>query len=113
MHGELDEILPRLPAFDRVPFATPGGPPHGFLDAVVRRAESPRGLPAVPVAVVSVCPPDKGGSERVFRERGVHPRDMQAEASLTAYGARLWLAVRPPREHDFAKPNRRLVTTAT
>ena len=32
--GELDEVLPRLPAFDRVPFAAAGGISNGFLDAI-------------------------------------------------------------------------------
>ena len=105
--GELDEILPRLPAFDRVPFATPGAAEHAFLDAIVRRAESRRGLPAVPVAVVSKryqLLPHADAADAVraaLAAIGVHPRDMQAEANLTAYGARLWLAVRLPREHDF------------
>jgi hypothetical protein len=52
-HGELDEVLPRLPAFDQMPFAAAGGISNGFLDAIVRRPEPGRGLPAVPVAVVS------------------------------------------------------------
>ena len=105
--GELDEILPRLPSFDRVPFATPGAAGHGFLDAIVRRAEDQRGLPAVPVAVVSKRYQLLAHAEAADAVRaalaaiGVHPRDMQAEANLTAYGARLWLAVRLPREHDF------------
>ncbi len=105
--GELDEILPRLPAFDRAPFATPGAAGHGFLDAIVRRAEPGRGLPAVPVAVVSKryqLLPHAEAAEAVraaLAAIGVHPRDMQAEVSLAAYGARLWLAVRLPREHDF------------
>jgi len=32
--GELDEVIPRLPAFDRVPFAAPGGIGNQFLDAI-------------------------------------------------------------------------------
>jgi len=100
-------VLPRLPSFDRVPFATPGSADHGFLDAIVRRAEPGRGLPAVPVAVVSKryqLLPHAEAADAVraaLAAIGVHPRDMQAEASLTAYGARLWLAVRLPREHDY------------
>jgi hypothetical protein len=105
--GELDEVLPRLPAFDRVPFAAAGGISNGFLDAIVRRPEPGRGLPAVPVAVVSKryqLLPHAEAADAVraaLASIGVHPRDMQAEASLTAYGARLWLAVRLPREFDF------------
>jgi hypothetical protein len=105
--GELDEVLPRLPAFDRVPFAAAGGISNGFLDAIVRRPEPGRGLPAVPVAVVSKryqLLPHAEAADAVraaLSSIGVHPRDMQAEASLTAYGARLWLAVRLPREYDF------------
>ncbi len=105
--GELDEVLPRLPPFDRIPFATPGAAEHGFLDAIVRRAEPARGLPAVPVAVVSKryqLLPHVEAADAVraaLAAVGVHPRDMQAEVTLTAYGARLWLAVRLPREHDF------------
>jgi len=32
--GELDEVLARLPAFDRVPFAAAGSISNGFLDAI-------------------------------------------------------------------------------
>jgi hypothetical protein len=105
--GELDEVMPRLPAFDRVPFAAAGGIDNRFLDAIVRREEPGRGLPAVPVAVVSkryqLRPPDKGAvsRRRAGGSIGVHPRDMQAEAQLSTYGARMALQVRLPREYDF------------
>jgi hypothetical protein len=105
--GELDEVMPRLPAFDRVPFAAPGGIDNRFLDAIVRREEPGRGLPAVPVAVVSkryqLLPhPEAADAVRAaLCAIGVHPRDMQAEAQLSTYGARMALQVRLPREFDF------------
>lgn len=105
--GELDDVLERLPAFDRVPFAAPGGLDNAFLDAIVRRAEPQRGLPSVPVAVVSKRYQLLAHAEAADAVRaavgalGVHPRDMQAEASLTGYGARMHLQVRLPRQFDF------------
>ena len=105
--GELDDVLARLPAFDRVPFSAPDGIDNQFLDAIVRREEPRRGLPAVPVAVVSkryqLLPhPEAADAVRAaLRSIGVHPRDMAAEAQLTSYGARMHLQVRLPREFDF------------
>ena len=46
-------MISRLPALDPTPFAAPGGADNLFLGAIVRRVEPGRGLPAVPVAVVS------------------------------------------------------------
>jgi len=63
--GELDEVLPRLPAFDRVPFAAPGGIDNRFLDAIVRRAEPGRGLPAVHQALAWLAKKRKDPRERV------------------------------------------------
>ena len=100
-------MLRELPAFDRQPFAAPGSAENAFLDAIVRRAEPARGLPAVPVGVVSrryqlLAHAEAGAAVRkALRQIGVHPRDMLAEARLDAYGARLALQVRLPREHDF------------
>jgi len=106
--GELDEVMARLPAFDRVPFAAPGGIDNRFLEVEAPPPEPGRGLPAVPVAVVSkryqIRPPVKGAVRRGCRraERGVCPaRDMQAEAQLSTYGARMALQLRLPRELDF------------
>ncbi len=105
--GELDEVLARLPAFDRVPFSTPGSADNSFLKVQAPPLEPGRGLPAVPVAVVSkryeLLPhPEAADAVRAaLCAIGVHPRDMQAEAQLSAYGARMHLQVRLPRQYDF------------
>jgi len=107
LKGELDEVMARLPVFDRAPFSAPGGMENAFLDAIVRRPEPARGLPAVPVAVVSrryrlVAHAEAADALReALRSIDVHPREMQAEAALTAYGARMHLQVRLPRQFDF------------
>jgi hypothetical protein len=112
LHGELDEVLPLIPEFDRVPFGSGvGGAGEGgenaFLDAIVRRANSEQGLGAVPVGVVSkryclVSHVEVAQSVRsALAARGVHPREIDAEAFLTVNGARMGLFVRLPREYDF------------
>ena len=111
-HGELDEILPLIPEFDRVPFGSEAGGAgaggeNAFLDAIVRRADPEQGLPAVPVGVVSkrYCLVPHAEVAQSVREAlalsGVHPREMDAEAYLTVYGARMGLFVRLPRAFDF------------
>jgi hypothetical protein len=87
-HGELDEILPLLPEFDRLPFGAGPDGENAFLDAIVRRANSEQGLPAVPVGVVSkryslVPHADVAHTVRAaLASSGVHPREMDAEAHL-------------------------------
>lgn len=104
--GELDEILPLIPGFDRVPFGAGAGE-NAFLDAIVRRANPEQGLGAVPVGVVSkryclVPHMDVALSVRsALAASGVHPREMDAEAYFTVYGARMALFVRLPRAYDF------------
>ncbi len=103
--GELDEVLPLLPEFDRQPFATEAGAPNAFLDVIVRREAAL--WPAVPVGVVStryslLSHYDIADAVRTaVAAIGVHPREMQAEAHLTGYGARMALFVRLPRSYDF------------
>ena len=106
-HGELDEILPLIPEFDRLPFGAGAGGENAFLDAIVRRANADLGLPSVPVGVVSkryclVPHTEVAQSVRAaLAASGVHPREMDAEAFLTVYGARMGLFVRLPRAYDF------------
>lgn len=105
--GELDEILPLIPEFDRVPFGSGEGAPNAFLDAIVRRENAEQRLPAVPVGVVSkryclVTHADVAHAVRAaLAAAGVHPREMDSEAYLTVYGARMALFVRLPRQYDF------------
>ena len=49
--GELDEVLPLLPEFDRQPFATDSGAANAFLDVIVRRENSALGLTDLSIAV--------------------------------------------------------------
>ena len=105
--GELDEVLGLLPDFDRQPFATEAGAANAFLDVIVRRENPALGLPAVPVGVVStryaLLPHSEAGQavRAAVASIGVHPREMQAEAHLSGYGARMALFVRLPRKYDF------------
>src|SRR5688572_10475834 len=105
--GELDEVLALLPEFDRQPFATDAGAANAFLDVIVRRENPALGLPAVPVGVVStryaLLPHvDAGQAVRAaVAAIGVHPREMQAEAHISGYGARKALFVRLPRKYDY------------
>ena len=107
LRGELDEVLPLLPEFDRQPIATAAGASNAFLDVIVRREDPALALPAVPVAAVSTryaLLPHLEAAQAVraaVAALGVHPREMQAEAHLSAYGARMALFVRLPRAYDF------------
>ncbi|MGQ0656004.1 MAG: DUF932 domain-containing protein [Betaproteobacteria bacterium] len=105
--GELDDLLPRLPQFERVPFGAQGGIANDLLDTIVRRGNPAGGLPAVPVGVVSkkyqLLPHVEAATSvrNALGAIGVHPRDMQAETHLSTYGARMALLVRLPRDFDF------------
>jgi len=106
-NGELDRILPLIPEFDRVPFGSGDAAHNEFLDAIVRRANPEQGYSAVPVGVVSkryclVPHIEVAQSVRAaLASAGLHPREMDAEAFLTVYGARMALFVRLPRKFDF------------
>jgi hypothetical protein len=105
--GELDGILPLIPEFDRMPFGSGAAAHNEFLDAIVRRGNTEQGYTSVPVGVVSkryclVPHIEVAQSVRAaLFSAGVHPREMDAEAFLTVYGARMALFVRLPRKYDF------------
>lgn len=105
--GELDEVVERLPEFERVPFGTQAGASNAYLDAIVRCPDPVLRLPEIPVGVVSKRYQLVTHGEAALAVRhalcaaGVHPREMDAEAHLSVYGARMALFVRMPRSHDF------------
>jgi len=116
-YGALDQIESLLPEFERVPFETDSrlgynGRPAGaianrFMDVIVRREDRVQGLPSVPVGTVSKTYRLMQHRD-LFRETrsalraiGLGADQVQAEAHLTSYGARMQFSVRLPHEFDF------------
>jgi hypothetical protein len=105
--GELDYVIARLPEFDRAPLAAREGSINEFLDVIVRRENVELADTAVPVGVVSrsyrlMAHAEAAGALRAaLAATGLHPREMQAEAQLSVYGARMALFARLPRRFDF------------
>ena len=105
--GELDDVIAKLPGFDRAPFGAAGGTANEYLDVIVRRHDAARSDTAVPVGVVSktYCLLPHAEVADALRaaldDIGVHPREMQAEAHLSLYGARMALFARLPRRFDI------------
>jgi hypothetical protein len=116
-YGALDQIESLLPEFERVPFAADSrhgydGRPAGaianrFMDVIVRREDRVQGLPSVPVGTVSktyrlLQHRDLFRETRsALRAIGLAADQVQAEAHLTSYGARMQFSVRLPHEFDF------------
>jgi hypothetical protein len=115
--GALDQIESLVPQFERVPFGSGPGLDHDgrvagsianrFMDMIVRREDRVQGLPSVPVGTVSKTYRLMQHRE-LFRETrsalraiGLGSDQVQAEAHLTSYGARMQFSVRLPHEFDF------------
>lgn len=65
--GELDEVHSRLPAFDRVPFATRGGIENGFLNAIpsVRQLGAATRVRQSPIGIGGVAMPEVSRNDRL------------------------------------------------
>ncbi len=104
--GSLADVVPLIPAFDRVPFGT-----NARLDMIVRRATT-KGESPVPTGVVSkryVLVQHAAviaALENALRSADVDPLDLRCRLTLSESGARMGIRVELPERFAFSASDR-------